>query len=213
MATTTRRTRKTTATKAKTTATAAKATKAKATKPAEDGPTKREMLAEQNAANTERIIELRDAESSWAEIAEELSITPGKAQYLMMLHLVSEGEVPAITFRNDDDLIRKCAAARAKADQYSSWGWISARAGVSEGKIKGLLEESGDYEPKAENIAAIRAEKNGTAPAKKGNAPAKGKPVPAKAKTTAAKKTTAATAKATAARKRASRTAGKAKAS
>lgn len=210
MATTTRRTRKATATKGKTTATAAKKTTTKAAK-AEDGPSKRELLAEQNAANTERIIELREAESSWAEIATELSITPGKAQYLMMCHLVEEGEVPAITYRNDDELVRKCAAARAKADQYSSWGWISARAGVSPGKIWKMLEESGDYTPKAENIAAVRAEKNGSAP-KKGNVAAKGKPAP-KAATAAAKKSTATTAKATAARKRAARTAGKGKAS
>lgn len=206
MATT--KTRKTAAAKAGTSRakTTAKATgKGKtAAKSAEDTATKREMLAEQNAAHTERIVEMREAESSWAEIAEELSITPGKAQFLMMKHLVAEGEVPAITARNDADMLKKLVAARNKADGHSSWGWLSARSGLSEGVIKAMLAESGDYEPRAENIAAIRAEKNG------GSKPAKKEKATPAAKTTAtAKKATGGTAKTTAARKRAAARAGK----
>lgn len=211
----TRSTRKTATAKAGTSRakTSAKATgKGKTTaKPAADGPTKRELLAEQNEAHTERIVELRDADTSWSEIAEELKITSGKAQYLMMCHLVANDEVPAITFRNEGELVKKVAAARAKADEYSSWGWLSARASVPHTKLQKLMAEEGLYETNAENIAAIRAERNGTT--KKGNAVAKGKPAATKRTTAAAKKTTATSAKATAARKRAARTAGKGKTS
>lgn len=218
MATATRKsaTRKTAAAKAKTTkaATTKKTTgkgKTTAKSAATEGPSKRELLAEQNAANTERMLELREAGSSWSQIAEELSITPGKAQFLMMLHKVAEGEVPKITFRNDGELTTKAAAARRKADEFSSWGWIAARTGVSEGKLKGLLEESGDYVPKSENISIVRAEKNGGGKAAT-KSTGKGKTT-TKTTTAAKKKATGVSAKAAAAKKRAAARAGKGKSS
>lgn len=222
MAATKSKTRKTATTKGKTSKPAAsrKATgkgKTTAAKPAAaDGPSKRDLLAAQNAEHTTRIVEARTVEEmSWSDIAEELSITPGKAQYLMMCHMVGEGEVPAITHRNEGELVKKVAAARAKADEYSSWGWLSARTSVPENRLKKLMEESGSYAPKSENIAAIRAERNGTG-TKKGNAPAKGKPATkatSKATKTDAKATTGKAAKTTAAKKRAAKASGKAKTS
>ncbi len=220
MATATRKTR-TTAAKTSKPATTRKATgkgKTTAAKPAAaDGPSKRELQAAQNDKLRVKVVNLRGAEQSWAEIATELGVTPGKAQFLMMEHLVAEGEVPAITHRNEAELVKKIAAARAKADEHSSWGWLAARASVPHTRLQALMKEQGLYETGTENIAAIRAEKNGGG-TKKGNAPTKGKPAATarktgKAATTAAKKGVTASAKATAARKRAAAKAGKAKTS
>lgn len=163
MATKTKAATKATATRKGKTAKAATTkatTKAKtAAKAADDGPGKREAAKARDAELTTRMLELREEGNSWSEVAAELNITPGKAQFLNMLHLVAEGDVKPIRFRNDEELTAKCQAARAAADEYSSWGWIAARTGVSEGKIKGLLAEAGTYVPKSENISIVRADK------------------------------------------------------
>jgi hypothetical protein len=87
----------------------------------------------------------------------------------MMLHRVAEGEVPTIsTSGNEETVAKRINTARVKADEHSSWGWLAARTGWSEGRIKTLLEAQGMYAPRAENIAAVRAgTTNGAAPAKK----------------------------------------------
>jgi hypothetical protein len=174
MATATASTRKTSAAKAKakvaarkgsaaSKSTAAKATNAKAakakntaTKAKSEGPSKREAAAKNDAALTEKIVEARANDEKWSEIATDLSITPGKAQFLMMKHDVAEGNVPAIKHRNENELIAGIKKARTANDAYSSWGWISARSGVAEGKVKALAEDNG-MDVRGSNVAVTRA--------------------------------------------------------
>jgi hypothetical protein len=117
-----------------------------------------------DAKRTARMLEMRGNGDSWGKIAKALKVTPGKAQFLMMLHRVAEGGVPRIsTEGSDKQVAQRIAKARARADEFSSWGWLAARTGRSEAYIKGLLAEHELYTPKAENIAAKRAAaKNGS---------------------------------------------------
>ena len=64
----------------------------------------------------------------------------------------------AINGKDDETLLKAINVARLKADEYSSWGWLAARSGRSEGFIKSGLQELELYTPKAENIATKRAE-------------------------------------------------------
>lgn len=134
---------------------------AKTTAKTQDGPSKRELAAKRDEGLTENIVERRDNGESWADIASDLNITSGKAQFLMMKHRVAEGEVPAIKHRNETELVSGIRKARDAQNEFSSWGWISARSGVSEGKIKALAEEAG-MDVSGSNVAVARAEKNGS---------------------------------------------------
>jgi hypothetical protein len=138
--------------------TADKANAAKAAKA--DGPSKRELAKAADAERTTTILERRDAGDKWGEIAADLNITPGKAQFLYMLNAVEVGDVKPIRHRNEDELVAGIKRAREANDEFSSWGWIAARTGVSEGKIKSLAEQAG-MPVKGSNIAVARAEQNG----------------------------------------------------
>lgn len=151
---------KTRTTKGKTTKAPTKDKAAKAATTEDNGPSKSELRAERDADLTLQMLELKDNGESWAEIASTLSVTSGKAQFLWMKHCVAEGEVPAIEFEDEDELVAGILEAREASDQHSSWGWIAARTGVSEGKVKALAEEAG-MEVRGANIAVKRAELNG----------------------------------------------------
>jgi hypothetical protein len=189
MATTTKPRRGTAAGKGKTSkASTSKATrKATENKGADDGPSKRELQREQNDALREQVVEMREAEASWADIADELSITSGKAQFLHMQHVVSETPKLKIRYKDEDELVEGIRDAREAEDQYSSWGWIAARTGVSEAKVKRLAEEAGIS---MHNVAVSRAEaKAGDEDDEKPKRSAgKGKTTSGAAKTAAAKK-------------------------
>lgn len=179
--------------------------KATEKKSAETGESKRAAQKARDEKLTQQVLRAREAGTSYGEIAADLNITPGKAQFLVMLHRVAEGEVPRITGKTDEVLLNNIAKARAKADQYSSWGWLAARSGRSEAFIKNGLAEMGSYEPRAENIASARAQANGGSKAdSKGTATKK-----STAKSGGTAKKGGASAKATAARKRAAKKAGK----
>jgi len=126
-----------------------------------DGPSKRELAKARDAELTTQIVASRDAGEKWGEIASAHSITPGKAQFLYMLHCVAEGDVPSIKHRNETELVNGIRKARDAHDTYSSWGWIAARTGVSEGKIKALATEAG-MDVAGSNVAVRRAEANGS---------------------------------------------------
>jgi len=109
-------------------------------------------------------------DESLSTVANSLNITSGKAAFLLMKHAVKEGKVPSISGKDDETLLKAINTARLAADRFSSWGWLAARAGKSEGFIKNGLEELGLYTPRAENIAskrseATKAEKAAAAPA------------------------------------------------
>jgi len=133
--------------------------KAKAEAAAAAVEAKREERAKLEAKQTTEVYKRYvNGDESLAVVAKSLSITSGKAAFLVMLKEVADGNVPAITGKDDDTLVKNIAAARAKADEHSSWGWLAARASKSEGWIKTKLEEAKLYSPRAENIASKRAE-------------------------------------------------------
>lgn len=158
MATTTRKgARKGKTTKSATSKVTRKSTAKKTT---QDGPSKRELQRERDAQLRARVVELREAETSWGEIAEEIKTTPGKAQFLFMQHQVESTPRLRIKHSDEDSLVAGIRAARDAQDAHSSWGWIAARTGVSEGTIKKLAEEAG-MSVKGSNVAVARAEANG----------------------------------------------------
>lgn len=112
------------------------------------------QTAEQQQAVVDRVV---NGDEKLAVVAKDLKITSGKAAFLIMLHRVEQGEVPKITGKNDEALLKAINVARLKADEHSSWGWLAARSGKSEGFIKTGLAKLGLYKPREENIASKRA--------------------------------------------------------
>lgn len=109
------------------------------------------------------------------DIAQELGVTAGRAAYLHMLNEVESGEVGSISTNGSDEAVAKrIIAARDKQDAHSSWGWISARTGMPEVKVKKLAEEHG-AKVKGTHVAKERAEARGPAKTKAKAAKGKGK--------------------------------------
>lgn len=159
----------------------APAKKAPAAKPAQDAEAKRKAQQTQDAKLRAEVVKrCVKGDETVGSVAKVLKITPGKAAFLIMQHRVENGEVTAITAKSDSALLNAIATARNKGDEYSSWGWLAARSGRSEGWIKSGLAEAGKYQPRAENIASVRAAKN---PAKKAAPTAAGKKATGKKKT------------------------------
>lgn len=154
--------------KVKTAAKKGSATKAKATK-ATAKPQKREAQRADTTKQQAEVAKLLAKGQSIGDIAEALSITAGKAAFLNMLNVVEDTPRLQIKGRTDEEKIPKVVAARAKQDEHSSWGWLSARSGISEARLKALVEESGE-KVKGTHIAKERA---GTATKAKPKAKAK----------------------------------------
>jgi len=143
---------------------------ADATKKAKaDTEAKRQQRENQEASHTQALLKrvgkhpalgTENKGESLSAVASDLSITAGKAAFLLMIHAVKDGDVPAITGKDDETLLKNINTARLKVDRFSSWGWLAARASKSEGFIKVGLEKLGLFTPKAENIASKRAELN-----------------------------------------------------
>lgn len=132
-----------------------------------------------------QVVDLRDEqEMKWSEVAEALGCQQGKAMMAYLLATIPAKE--RIKFKDDDDLAEKVVAARD--DDNQSWGYIAARAGVAESKIRKLYtEQTGN------TTRGLRIGKGGRYP--DGEKPEK---APAAKKSSASK---AAPAKATAAKK------------
>jgi hypothetical protein len=119
--------------------------------------------AEQTAVLVKRVVNhpaIGESKEAYAKVATDLKITAGKAAFLLMQHHVANGDVPSITGKDDETLLKNINAARLKADRFSAWGWLAARSGKNEGWIKTGLAKMGLFTPKAENIATKRAEAN-----------------------------------------------------
>lgn len=95
---------------------------------------KKAERAAKNGELTEQVLEMREAGKKWQEIADELEITPGKAMFLDMKAAVSASPKLKISWKDDDELAEKITNART--EDMLSWGQISARTGLSEGKLK-----------------------------------------------------------------------------
>lgn len=119
---------------------------------------KRIARESQNATQLKAVVDrVINGDEKLSAVASDLKITSGKAAFLIMQHRVAQGEVPKITGKGDEGLLKNINTARLKADEHSSWGWLAARSGRSEGWIKTGLEKAGLFKPRAENIASKRA--------------------------------------------------------
>lgn len=84
-----------------------------------------------------RMVEGTDAVK---DVAADLGLTPGQTAFIKMQILVADGTVKPITGRTEREVIAKVVKARKKADNYSSWGWLSARTGINEGQLKKAVD-------------------------------------------------------------------------
>lgn len=100
------------------------------------------------------------------EIATDLQLYPFQVHQLVQLVHVDKGDVPAITAKSEDVLVRKLAAARSKGDEYASWDWLQARSGMNKVRIKKLMDDAGF------DTGDVRAARKGEATPKRGR-PAK----------------------------------------
>lgn len=106
----------------------------------------------------DRITLAAEADVKLADLAAQMGLkTNGRAAYMKMLAQVQCGDVPAIT-GTPKQVVRKTIAARKKADRYSSWGWLSARAGINEGTLKKRVAATG-YPVLGDRIVAARQAK------------------------------------------------------
>jgi DNA uptake protein ComE-like DNA-binding protein len=137
----------------------------KATSKAASKPAKREG-AKVNNDKLRSEVAKRLKKESLSDVASALHITAGKAAFLNMINEVENGEVASIsTNGNEEAVAKRIIAAREKQDAHSSWGWIAARTGLPEAKVKKLAEEHG-LKVKGTHVAKERAAKNGSKPAK-----------------------------------------------
>jgi hypothetical protein len=89
---------------------------------------KRQAREAQNAQQMKEVVaRVVNGDEKLAAVAKDLKITSGKAAFLIMQYRVAQGEVPAITGKTDEALLKAVNAARLKADEHSSWGWLAAR--------------------------------------------------------------------------------------
>lgn len=129
-----------------------------ATGPSQSAEAKRASQEKQDTALRAQVVKrCVKGDETVGAVAKELKITAGKAAFLIMQHRVEAGEVPTIEGKTETSLVNALGAARARADEFSSWGWLAARSGKSEGFIKGKLAEAGKYSPRAENVAVKRS--------------------------------------------------------
>jgi hypothetical protein len=94
------------------------------------------------------------------EIATDLQLYPFQVHQLIALVHVDNGDVPAITAKTEDVLVKRLATARLKGDEYASWDWLQARSGINKVKIQKMLVEAGV------DISDVRAARKGE-PAKR----------------------------------------------
>lgn len=124
-----------------------KARKAKASAAAKSkssNSSKRTAAKANDTALTTKIVKARSKAKpdTWGVIAENLSITSGKAQYLYMVHQVAEGEIPGISATTDQPAKLKTALTKGRK-AGESWGLLSARSGIPEARLKRFAEEQG----------------------------------------------------------------------
>jgi hypothetical protein len=156
---------------------AAKATKASKAKASKAAP-KRENLKHDNDALRKQIAK-RVGTARLASMAEALHITAGKAAYLNMLNEVDADPRLRIKGRNEDEIVANAVKAREVQDEYSSWGWLSARSGIAEGRLKTLCEAAG-VKVKGSHVAKERAASKPKPAAKVKAKASKGKKDPSK---------------------------------
>lgn len=91
------------------------------------------------------------------DVAVSLGLTPGKTAFIKMQILVEDGQVKKID-GTPAQVIARTIAARKKADEYSSWGWLAARTGMNEGTLKKACAKK-EYPVFGDRIVEHRAAK------------------------------------------------------
>jgi hypothetical protein len=160
--------------------TAATAAKAAAPEAATNGSGRKRLSADEHAERGNVINSRLANGETLSVIASDLGIRPNIAHGYVRQAQLEAGDTTRITFKNDADLVAKVVKERDNlTSRFNSWGWLSTRTGVSESRLKGLVEAAG-YDVSGTNIATAR------------KAAAPPKPAAKKASTTGtAKKTTA----------------------
>lgn len=104
--------------------------------PAED-----KALAKQD----KEIVRLRNDETSWADIAEAMDMSQGKAMFRYMVATLADED--EITFTTEAALTK--AIVKARDVELQSWGQISARTRgtVAEGKVRALYADATGKNP------------------------------------------------------------------
>lgn len=109
---------------------------------------------------------------SVSEIAAKLGTTSGRAAYFLMVAEVTRNKKLKITGDNDEAVLKQVKAERLAAGDKSGWGWLSARTGIPEGRLKKMAEEYG-VKVKGTNAASMRKAKQPAKAKGKGNPRAK----------------------------------------
>lgn len=127
---------------------ASKKAPAKAKATAEETESKKAAAAERraerervNAELAEQISALREEGKTWKEISDELSVTQGRAQLLLMRHEAGEPSVNPTPARIVKD----------RDQGEMSWPAIGAKYGISKAKVQSLYREAG-LDPQASYI-------------------------------------------------------------
>lgn len=92
-----------------------------------------------------RIEKMREQGKSWNEIAEKMKMTPGRAQFILTASQVRPKDRIKYTKDDLEDAGKKIVAARDK--QKMPWPLISARIGLTEGRVKDIYRRVKNGEP------------------------------------------------------------------
>lgn len=162
----------------------AAAKKAVAAPAAESNGGGRQISIDMKLAN--RIAKMRDAGTSFTDIAAELEMTPGKAQLLNMFARVEDADritgTPA-------QIAKKVVKER---DAGYSWGALCARTGIGEARLRTMYEEETGNSTKGNRIGKGGRYPGDVNPNENGRAAAPAKKVVASKKAAAPAKATSA---------------------
>lgn len=120
---------------------------------------KRDAQAARDKQLAATVVARRKNDEKYGPIAADLGITVGKAIYLYEVATTSNAD--KITFTTEADLGKKIVAARKSG---LSWGIISARSGVPEGRVRSTWEAVTGNSALGERIGKGGRLANGSAP-------------------------------------------------
>ena len=149
------------------------ATKQKAAEAEQEATeSKRAEREARNEALSPQIVEMRENGAKWSEIQETLGIAQGRAMLLFLKATTAPKE--RINGKTDEELAAKIVKARN--EDKLSWGQISARSGIGEGRARSLFEQASGESARGNRVGRGGRYPDGdTPPAKetKAKAPAK----------------------------------------
>lgn len=129
-----------------------------------------DVRAKRDADFTKTIVARRNKGDKYGEIASDLNITVGKAIYLFEC-----ANQEPIAWTNENDLAKKIVAARK---ENQSWGIISARVSLPEGKVRKIWSDTTGQDARGQRIGKGGRTLNGAPKAAKPKVAAKPKATP-----------------------------------